>query len=109
MFSAPCSPIVSASWLPRGDGFAAIYQLVSTDTQADSTGTGLGMAAAARRMDGGVWRICLQRQLSGWRPGTEKLNAQRSVRVVEEIGKARQQGPKVIYTGPLAPLPKLLF
>lgn len=79
MSSAPCSSIVSASWLPRGVGLAAIYQLVSTDTQVGSAAMGLGMAAAAGRMDDGVRRVCLQSQLSGWRPGTEKLNAPRSV------------------------------
>lgn len=54
LFSAPCSPIVSASRLPRGDGLADIYQLVSMDTQVGSTATGPGVAVGAGRM-GGWW------------------------------------------------------
>lgn len=92
LFSAPCSPIVSASRLPRGDGLADIYHLVSMDTQVGSTATGLGVAVGAGRLGSGPGRrVCLQRQPSGWRPGTEsELSVQRRVRVVKDIGKASQ-------------------
>lgn len=70
------------------------------------TATGLVVAVGTGRMDGGPGlRVCLQRQLSGWRPGTEELSVQRRVRVVKDIGKASQNKGKGYLLWNLGPLP----
>lgn len=69
LFSASCSPTVSASWLPRDDHLSNhlsnTYQLF-IDTQTGSVMTILELTAVAGRMGGGRLE-CLSAQTAEWR------------------------------------------
>lgn len=69
LFSASCSPTVSASWLPQDDHLSNVYWLF-IDTQTGSVLTVLELAAVAGRMGGGGLE-CLSTQTAEWNTRTE--------------------------------------
>lgn len=70
LFSASCSPTVSASWLPQDDHLSNVYQLF-IDTRTGSVMTVLELATVAGRMGGGGLE-CLSTQTAEWNIGTEE-------------------------------------